>query len=122
MILVDTSIWIDHLRKVEPQLVSLLDANLVLMHPLVYGELAMGALKPRVLALRFFNRLPEMIRARDRDVLGFVDAEQLFGTGLNFIDAHLLTSVRMQRDAQLWTRDRRLLAVAGRLSMAAPFP
>jgi predicted nucleic acid-binding protein len=119
VILVDTSIWIDHLRRADALLSSLLDAGRVLMHPYVFGELAMGDLRPRGTVLHSLSRLPEMLPARDSEVLALVDRQRLFGTGIGFIDAHLLTAVRLMPEATLWTRDQRLLAAAERLSLAA---
>ncbi len=119
MILVDTSVWIDHLRSADTVLASLLEGGEVLTHPFVIGELAVGNLQPRPIVLHGLRRLPQAHVARHEEVLQFVDQEQLFGLGIGYIDAHLLASVRLTPDAGLWTRDRRLMAIAARLSMTA---
>lgn len=119
MILVDTSVWIDHLNHGDPVLFSLLGENNVLLHPFVFGELALGTLRHPDAVLRSLRRLPEMRPARDSEVLAFIDRAGLGGTGIGYIDAHLITAVRLMRGAQLWTRDRRLEAVADRLGLAA---
>lgn len=119
MILVDTSIWVDHLRRADPLMSSLLDQGDVLMHPFVFGEIAMGDLRPRDKVLHWLSRLPKLLPARDSEVLALVDGASLFATGIGYVDAHLLAAVRLVPDAQLWTRDSKLLAIAERLSVAA---
>ena len=117
MILVDTSIWIDHLRTADPTLVSLLDHNGVLTHPTVIGELALGSLARRATVLTLLGSLPIAVRASDDEVLAFVDAYRLHSSGLSLVDAHLLASAFLTPDARLWTRDKRLVAVAGKLGI-----
>jgi predicted nucleic acid-binding protein len=119
VILVDTSIWVDHLRKEDPVLFALLDQHRVFMHRFVYGEIAMGDIRARSTTLHDLNRLPELLPARDSEVLALVNKATLYATGIGYIDAHLLTAVRLVPDTQIWTRDKRLLAVAERLSIAA---
>jgi predicted nucleic acid-binding protein len=119
MILVDTSIWVDHLRRADPLMSSLLDEDSVLIHPFVFGEIAMGDLRPRDIILHWLSRLPELLPARDSEVLALVDDAGLFATGIGYVDAHLLAAVRLVPDTQLWTRDSKLLAIAERLSLAA---
>jgi predicted nucleic acid-binding protein len=119
VILVDSSIWVDHLRRPDPDLFELLDQNRVLMHRFVFGEVAMGDLRPRDETLRWLNRLPELLPARDSEVLALIDRARLYATGIGYIDAHLITAVRLVPDTQLWTRDRRLREIAERLSIAA---
>jgi predicted nucleic acid-binding protein len=119
VILVDTSIWVDHLRKSDPLLFALLDQRRVFMHRFVYGELAMGDLRARSTILHDLRRLPELLPARGSEVLALVNKAALYATGIGYIDAHLLTAVRLVPDTQLWTRDKRLRAVAERLSIAA---
>lgn len=98
---------------------ALLDGNRVLMHRFVFGEMAMGDLRPRREILRWLDRLPELMPARDSEVIALVNQAVLHATGIGYIDAHLLTAVRLVPDTQLWTRDKRLRAVAERLSIAA---
>ena len=119
MILVDTSLWVDYLHKGNALLSTLLAQNNVLMHRYVYGELAMGTLRDRDRTLHALRRLPEMLPARDSEVLALNHGSQLFGTGIGYLDAHLLTAVRLVPGAQLWTRDKRLNHAASRLGVAA---
>ncbi|MGC2164367.1 MAG: PIN domain-containing protein [Silvibacterium sp.] len=118
MILVDTSIWIDHLRKGNVTLQKLLERGAVLSHPLIAGELAMGSLKQRDVILSALQDLPQAIPARNDEVMRFISERRLFGLGIGYIDAHLLAAVRLTPDALLWTRDTRLHKVAEKLSLA----
>jgi predicted nucleic acid-binding protein len=118
LILVDTSIWIDHLRVNNPALKTLLDAGRVLMHPFVIGELALGRMRQREIILAALSDLPSAELATDAEVLGFIDHEALFGRGIGYVDVHLLASVRLAAGAKLWTRDTRLHDVAKKLSLA----
>jgi predicted nucleic acid-binding protein len=119
MILVDTSVWIDHLRKSESRLRFLLDERQVLSHSFVIGELAMGSFKQRDVLLRGLRDLPRATVAFDDEVLQFVSKRALFGMGIGYIDAHLLAAVRLTPGTLLWTRDKRLLEVATKLGVAA---
>ena len=118
MILVDTSIWIDHLRADNSALRRLLDAGRVLMHPFVIGELALGRMRQREMILAALSDLPRAELASDAEVLGFVDREALFGRRIGYVDVHLLASVRLTAGARLWTRDARLRDVAEELGLA----
>lgn len=122
MILVDTSIWIDHLRGGDNGLAAKLDAGQVLTHPLVIGELAMGDLRPREVVLRSLTQLAQAVVARDDEVLAYVERLALHGRGVGYIDAHLLASTALTPDAQLWTRDRRLAEIAVELGLAPTTP
>jgi predicted nucleic acid-binding protein len=117
MVLIDSSIWIDHLHKSIPSLVMLLDSADALTHPLVIGEIAMGSLKDRALFLRFLHRLPSIPPARDAEVMRFIEAKSLHGLGIGYIDAHLLASVRLMPNTTLWTRDKRLDSIAGAMGL-----
>jgi predicted nucleic acid-binding protein len=119
VILVDTSVWVDHLRKDDPGMRLLLDGGRVLLHSLVIGELAMGNMNRRDLILKALLRLPEALVAREEEVLQFVTARRLFGLGIGYIDAHLLTSVQLTPGTSLWTRDKRMFDIASRLGLAA---
>jgi hypothetical protein len=119
MILVDTSVWIDHLRKSESRLRFLLDERQVLSHSFVIGELAMGSFKQRDVLLQRLCDLPRAIVAFDDEVLQFVSKRALFGMGIGYIDAHLLTAVRLRPGTLLWTRDKRLREVATKLGLSA---
>lgn len=120
MILVDTSVWVDHLRTGEPQLATLLERGRVLMHPAVIGEIALGSLRQRDLVLRMLAQLPQAITAGDAEVLRWIDAARLWGRGIGFLDAHLLAATRLTPGARLWTRDRRLREVAVTLELGTP--
>lgn len=114
MILADTSVWVDHLRRNEPDFQALLDEGAILCHPFVIGELATGSLHDRDEVLEMLQHLEGAIVAADDEVLRFLSAQRLFALGIGYIDLHLLVSVRLTADATLWTRDKRLLAVAQR--------
>jgi predicted nucleic acid-binding protein len=119
VILVDTSVWIDHLRKNEMGLRRLLGMGRVLSHPFVIGELAMGSFKRRNLLLIELEDLPGAKIAEHGEVLHFVSEHTLFGSGIGYIDAHLLAAARLVPGTLIWTRDKRLLEVASKLSLAA---
>jgi len=119
VILVDTSAWIDHLRKGDATLIGLLNAGLVLALPLVTGELALSRLGQRETVLSALSDLP---RAIDAEVLHFIDRHTLFGLGAGNIDIHLLAAVRLTAGAELWTRDRHLHGIAVQLGLAITLP
>ncbi|AOR71060.1 ribonuclease [Burkholderia stabilis] len=119
MILVDTSVWIDHLRAGDATLATLLEAERVLIHPFVVGELALGSLRDREMVLDALRDLPAAAPATDDEVQRMIDIVPLHGLGIGYVDAHLLASVRLTSGSKLWTRDRRLLAAAERLQLAA---
>jgi len=110
MILVDTSIWIDHLRLRDERLSKLLNQGQVLAHPFVIGELALGSLQNRATILGALQDLPQAPVATESEVLSFIEQNSLYGVGIGYIDAHLLAAVRLSPGATLWTRDKRLLA------------
>ncbi len=118
MILVDTSIWIDHLRASDKSLSNLLNTGRVLAHPFVVGELALGSLRQRDIILDALSDLPQAEMATDGEVLIFIDQHALSGLGIGYVDAHLLAAVRLTAGAVLWTRDKRLHKVADRLKLA----
>lgn len=119
MILVDSSVWVDHLRKGDRRLVTLLDTSQVLTHPFVVGELALGSLKNRESILGSLKGLPQAATATDEEVQQFIERNALFGLGIGYIDAHLLAAVRLNAGSQLWTRDKRLGAIANRMGLNA---
>ena len=112
MILVDTSVWIDHFRRTEPRLVAALDREDVLVHPFVVGELACGNLRNRRGILALLRRLPEAPRATDDEALALIERRSLSGRGIGLVDVHLLASVVLHGTARLWTGDRQLAEVA----------
>lgn len=119
MILVDTSIWIDHLRADDELLGELLFGERVMVHPFVIGELALGNLRQRDAFLADLNGLRQAKVATDHEVLRFIDRHELFGLGIGYVDAHLLVAVRLTVGASLWTRDRRLRTIATHLGLAS---
>jgi predicted nucleic acid-binding protein len=118
VILVDTSIWIDHLRTGDPELVELLRESQVLGHPWVTGELALGHLSRRSEILGLLHNLPQATVATDDEVLTLIDKRQLFGLGIGYVDAHLLSATALTPAARLWTRDKRLALVAAQHGLA----
>jgi len=118
MVLVDTSVWVDHLRVGDPALARLLDAGGVLIHPFVIGELALGNLRQRATVLGALSDLPRAAVATDAEVGHFIERQALFGRGLGHVDVHLLAAVRLTTGALMWTRDRRLRALAAELGLA----
>jgi predicted nucleic acid-binding protein len=118
VILVDTSVWIDHLRSGDESLVRLLENSAVLAHPWVTGELALGNLSRRDEVIGLLRGLPQAMLAEDDEVLGLIDQEGLYGAGIGYIDAHLLAATRLTPDTTLWTRDKRLSEVTARLGLA----
>jgi predicted nucleic acid-binding protein len=119
VILVDTSVWIEHLRSGDSRLMELLEGRQVLAHPFVVGELALGNIKRRAMILDALGNLPRASVASDDEVLGLIEGRSLFGLGIGYVDVHLLASALLSDDASLWTRDRRLNDVAQRLGVAA---
>jgi predicted nucleic acid-binding protein len=118
MILVDSSVWIDHLRAGEPVLIQLLNAGRVLSHPFVVGELACGNLKNRETVLSLLQALPAAPVATDQEVLFYIARHNLMGKGLGYVDAHLLSSTSLAGSGRLWTRDKRLGALARSMGLA----
>ena len=118
MILVDTSIWVEHLRRGVPALAAALERGTVLMHPFVRGELACGNLKNRHEVLRLLEELPGAPVATDAEALDFIERQTLMGRGMGYVDVHLLASAVLAGHAQLWTRDKPLAAAATDLKLA----
>jgi predicted nucleic acid-binding protein len=118
VILADTSVWIDHLREGVPALAAVLENGQVLMHPFVLGELACGNLRNRREVLELLGRLPPASVATDAEALAVIERRALMGRGIGYIDVHLLAAVALAGTARLWTRDRRLAAVAAELNLS----
>ena len=111
-VLVDTNIWIDHLRKTEPVLVDLLERDQVCVHQSVITELALGVLKNRSFFLKMLERLMIVRNVDDQGVRHLVEERRLWGRGLSAVDAALLASVVVTSGVSLWTRDKRLCQAA----------
>lgn len=122
MILIDTSVWIDHLRSSDAALVNLLDRAQVLAHPFVIGELALGNLRQRQLIQNTVFDLPWSTVASDQEVLHFIAEQRLFESGIGYVDAHLLAAARLTPGCALWTRDKSLSRVAERLNLTSNLP
>lgn len=119
MILVDTSVWIDHFRYGNSDLVNLLNTGRVFTHPFVIGELALGNMRQRDVILDTLSNMPRAKIATDEEVLAFINQNKLYGLGIGYIDAHLLASVRLSPNTLLWSRDKRLCAAAVQLELLA---
>ena len=118
MILADTSVWIAHFRAPDAGLMARLEAEDLLGHPFVIGEMAMGNLGQRSATLQFLDDLPKAVVASHDEVMSLVERHRLIGLGIGYIDAHLLASALLTNGTTLWTRDRRLHAIAERLGLA----
>ena len=118
MILVDSSVWVDHLRHGDPLLAHHLAQRQVVTHPIVIGEIALGSLRQRHAVLSTLSDLPAATVATDDEVHGFIERQPLYSLGIGYVDAHLLATVRLTPGMRLWTRDRRLHGIAVRLGMA----
>ena len=116
MILVDTSVWIEHLRAGSDRLKTLLLDEQVLCHPFVVGELACGTLQKRSEILSMLKALPEVHLLAHEEVLHFVQARRLYGRGIGWVDAHLLVSTLLT-GCTLWTFDRPLRRAAAALNV-----
>ena len=119
MILVDSSIWVDHLRSEDSTLASLLNANEVMCHPLIEGEILMGNARHWSALREMLSLLPQGPLAENDEVLDLVARHKLHGIGIGFIDAHLLASAQLSGEAKIWSRDRRLAQTARKLGLAS---
>ncbi|HEX4068244.1 MAG TPA: type II toxin-antitoxin system VapC family toxin [Acidobacteriaceae bacterium] len=115
----DTSVWIDHLNQGSSTMAELLRARQVLAHPFVVGEVALGSVRERKAVLAILHDLPKATVAEDHGVLRLIEDWELTGTGIGYMDAHLLASALLTSGSRLWTRDRALRKVAQRLSLDA---
>ena len=119
MILVDTSVWVDHLRSGLPLLANLLQEGEVLIHPWVIGEIACGNLRNRNQVLDLLQGLPTAVVASVSEVLLLIERSNLMGRGIGYVDAHLLAAAKLSR-CGLWTQDRRLAALAQEQGLPGP--
>lgn len=117
MILVDTSVWIDHLHRTEPDLVRELDRDEIGCHTLVIQELALGWLRDRHSVLDLLGSLSQFPLLRPTEILSLVESHRLCGRGLSPADAHLLGSCLIAPGGRLWTRDKRLRSAASDLAV-----
>lgn len=107
MVLVDTSVWVSHLRDGNIELANLLNEGRVLCHPFIVGELACGNLKDRAVILSFLQLLPMSIEAEHEEVLSFIENNRLMGKGLGYVDVHLISSALLT-GVPIWTLDKKL--------------
>lgn len=121
MILVDTSVWIDHLRHSNEMLVEILGQSRVVTHPLILAELALGSLASRQQVLAHLSDLPGLASVHHDELIAFIEGQTLYGRGIGVLDAHLLAAVRIAPGALLWTADRNLAAVAAEMGLSAPW-
>jgi predicted nucleic acid-binding protein len=119
VILVDTSVWVDHLRGASPLLLELLERNRVIVHPFVIGEIALGSLRQREAVIALLDAMPRAPVATHGEVMGFIGWHGLYGQGVGYVDAHLLASVMLSEGGKLLTADKRLRAAAAHLGITA---
>lgn len=117
MVLVDTSVWVHHFRSSESQLISLLNNSEVMIHPFIIGELACGNLRNRREILSLLHALPSTTVLDSDDVLFFIEKNSLMGKGVGLIDVHLLAAAKLG-NISLWTNDKNLATLAGKLNLA----
>lgn len=118
VILVDTSIWVNHLRSTDPLLGRLIAGRRIVQHPFVTGEVAVGALRNRAKTVWALRNLPSINAVDDEHFHTFLEMADLAGTGLGFVDVHLLAAAEREGNVQVWTRDRRMHEQADRLGLA----
>lgn len=119
MILADSSVWIDHIRRPDAELSAHLENRAIVCHPFVIGEIALGSIASRAAVIRELRRLQQLPVATIAEVAGLIEAEGLWGKGIGYVDAHLIASVRLAPGSVLMTRDLRLRAQAERMGLAA---
>lgn len=117
MILADTSVWVDHLRRSDAGLRAALEANEICIHPMVIGELACGNLRNRAVLVNM-QLLPQTIVATHDEALAMIEQHKLMARGIGFVDVHLLASAKLSK-ATLWTRDKRLASIAAVFGLGA---
>jgi predicted nucleic acid-binding protein len=122
LILVDTSVWADHLRRGDPGLIDLLERSAVAVHPFVIGEIACGSLRDRESVLELLQDLPATVVADNDEVLHFIERHALHGKGIGYVDMHLLASAALTEGTEVWTRDTRLRGAAELLGLAYQEP
>jgi predicted nucleic acid-binding protein len=116
MVLVDTSVWIDHFHKTNIRLTGLLEESFVLIHPYIVGELACGNIKNREEILKLLQSLPQIKVTNHNEIIYFIEKNKLYGKGLGYIDIHLLASCIID-NAKLYTRDKKLINIAKELKL-----
>lgn len=118
-VLIDTSVWIDHFRNGNEGLVELIELDLVLIHPMVIGEIACGTPPaPRAQTLNYLGLLQPCHQASLSEVMAFIEREELYGLGCGLVDMALLASTLITPGAEIWTLDKRFDELAGRFGVA----
>jgi predicted nucleic acid-binding protein len=117
-VLVDTSVWVDHLRTGNPALTALLERSQVLAHPWVLGELALGGVARNPEVATLLGALPRAPLVSESELAGFISTRSLHGRGIGYVDAQLLASAVLGPDAVLWSADKGLRAAATELGVA----
>jgi len=120
MILVDTSVWVAHLRAGDRRLAAELNAGSVCVHPFVIGELACGNIRNRQAVLALLHELATLPVATDAEARTFIEKRALMARGIGYVDVHLLASASLSGTSRLWSRDRKLSAVAADLGLGYP--
>jgi hypothetical protein len=118
VILVDTSIWVDHFRQTNVRLAALLNNSEALTHSFVIGELALGNMANRSTLLSLLRNLPRAPLADNDEVLELIDRRSLHGAGIGYVDAHLIAATLLAAPASLWTADKRLQSAAARIGIS----
>lgn len=116
MVLVDTSVWVAHLRTGDSKLEALLNDGRVVCHPFIVGELACGNLRNRTELLSLLYALPMAITAEHEEVMQFIENHSLMGKGLGYIDIHLIASAELTK-VSLWTLDKKLNDISAKLGI-----
>jgi predicted nucleic acid-binding protein len=119
IVLADTSVWVDHFRRGDPELVRLLERGEIVMHPFIIGELMLGNASSIAHVVEDMQALPKANVASTDEILLFIADRKLPGTGIGYVDAHLLGACALTPETLLWTRDKRLHSVARLLLLAA---
>lgn len=118
LILADTSIWVDHFRTSNPAMIDLLNDGMIVTHPFILGELALGSLANRALLLRRLDQLVQVDVAHDFEVRQLIEDAELHSKGVGWVDVHLLASMRIHSSLHLWTRDKRLARAAEQIGLS----
>ena len=122
MIILDTSVWIDHTRENNDHLFELFEEGEILVHPFMIGEVALGSLRDHDKIIASLLEMPSSRVASDTEVLSLIRNRFLAGSGIGYVDAHLLASTRLTPETLLWTRDKRLRRVAEAMGVAYARP
>jgi predicted nucleic acid-binding protein len=121
LILVDTSVWIDHLRRVDAKLESLLQTDQVVTHPYIRLELALGSITSREKVLADLTLLPQAPVVATEELFGLIDHKKLYRRGIGITDLQLICCAIFEKSVLIWTRDRRLREIADELGIHADF-